>query len=136
MTTDAGTHLPEFRDIVRTAYPDGRYRGVILADPEPGDFLAWVLDGDNTRPVMVYTRPETFNPGIWTEAQTALDGASDWWETLGRHQANLVVVHPGRRDKLAERLRHSTEWAIVEDAPELLIAVRRVPKLPAELQPG
>ena len=130
-----GPHIPAFRAIVRDAYPDGRYRGAILADADQGDFLAWVLDGDNTRPVTVYSRPETFDAGIWAEAQKALDGASDWWELLGRHQVNLIVVHPGRRDKLAERLRHSAEWAIVEDAPALLVAVRRVPKLPAELQP-
>jgi len=132
---DAGRYLPEFWRIVRAGYPDARYRGAILAGEEQGDFLAWVLDGDDTRPVMVYSRPETFDPAIWVEAQRALEGASDWWEILGRHQVNLVAVHPGRHDKLAERLRRSKEWAIVEDGPALLVAVRREPKLPAELQP-
>jgi hypothetical protein len=133
-TDDAGRFLTEFRQVVRATYPDGRYRGAILSGEEQGDFLAWVLDGDNTRPVMVYSRPETFDPAIWVEAQRALEGAGDWWEILGRHQVNLVAIHPGRHDKLAERLRRSKEWAIVEDGAALLVAVRREPKLPAELQ--
>jgi hypothetical protein len=132
---DAGRFPTEFRQVVRAAYPDGRYRGAILSGEEQGDFLAWVLDGDNTRPVMVYSRPETFDPAIWVEAQRALEGAGDWWEILGRHQVNLVAIHPGRHDKLAERLRRSKEWAIVEDGAALLVAVRREPKLPAELLP-
>jgi hypothetical protein len=132
---DAGRFLPEFRQIVRAAYPGGRYRGALLTGEEQGDFLAWVLDGDDTRPVMVYSRPETFDPAIWGEAQRALEGVGEWWEILGRHQVNLVAVHPGRHAKLAERLRRSREWAIVEDGPALLVAVRREPKLPAELRP-
>jgi hypothetical protein len=135
LTAGDGTHLPAFHDIVRTAYPQGRYRGAILTGEEQGDFLAWVLDGDNTRPVMVYSRPETFNPGIWAEAEQALEGASPWWEILGRHQVNLIAINPNRWEKLAGRLRPSKEWAIVEDRPALLVAVRRQPKLPAELQP-
>jgi len=130
-----GSHLPEFHDVVGAAYPDGRYRGAILTGESQGDFLAWVLDGDNTRPVMVYSRPETFDPGIWGEAQEALQGASPWWEILGRHQVNLVAIDPRRWEKLAGRLRKSREWAIVEGGPALLVAVRKQPKLPAELNP-
>ena len=84
---------------------------------------------------MIYSRSEAIDPAVWADAVRALNGASDWWEILGRHQVNLIVVHPARREKLVERLRHSAEWAIVEDAPVRLVAVRRVPKLPAELQP-
>jgi hypothetical protein len=132
---DAGRFLPEFRETVRATYPDGRYRGAILTGAEQGDFLAWVLEGDNTRPVMVYSRPETFSPGTWAEAVAALDGRSDWWETLGRHQVNLVAINPEQYSKLADRLRRSPNWRMVEDGPALLVAVRREPKLPAELQP-
>ena len=58
--SDAGErYLPGFRDVVRATYPSGKYRGAILCAPSQGDFLAWVLDGDNTQPVMLYTRPET-----------------------------------------------------------------------------
>jgi hypothetical protein len=135
LTTNDGSHLPEFHNIVRNAYPDGRYRGAILTGEPQGDFLAWVIDADNIRPVMVYSRPETVDAGIWGEAQEALQGASPWWEILGRHQVNLIAIHPGRWDKLAGRLRRSAEWAIVEDGPALLVAVRKQPKLPAELQP-
>jgi hypothetical protein len=132
--SDAGRFLPEFREAVRAAYPDGRYRGAILTGVEQGDFLAWVLDGDNTRPVMVYSRPETFGAATWGEAQGALEGKDDWWETLGRHQVNLIAIDPRRWEKLAGRLRRSPHWRMVEDGPELLVAVRREPKLPAELQ--
>jgi hypothetical protein len=135
LTSGDGSHLPEFHNIVRNTYPDGRYRGAILTGEDQGDFLAWVLDGDNTRPVMLYSRPEAFDPGIWGEAQEALKGASPWWEILGRHQVNLIAIHPIRWEKLAGRLRGSKEWAIVEDGPALLVAVRKQPKLPAELQP-
>lgn len=136
LTGGDGSHLPELHEIVRATYPEGRYRGAILTGEPQGDFLAWVLEGDNTRPVMVYSRPETFDPGTWGEAEEALKGASPWWEILGRHQVNLVAVDPRRWEKLAERLRKSREWAIVEDGPALVVAVRTQPKLPAEMQPG
>jgi hypothetical protein len=131
---DTGRYLPELRETVRAAYPKGRYRGAILTGEVQGDFLAWVLDGDNDQPVMNYSRPEALDRGHWGEVHGALDGSSDWWETLGRHQVNLVVIDPRRWTKLAERLRDSPAWRIVEDAPALLTAVRREPKLPAELQ--
>jgi hypothetical protein len=130
---DVGKYSPELRDTVRTAYPSGRYRGAILCDAEQGDFLAWVLDGDNSQPVMLYTRPETFDPPHWAEAHRALEGPGDWWEILGRHQVNLVVIDPGKRAKLAERLRGSQAWRTFQDGT-LLVAVRREPKLPAEMQ--
>jgi hypothetical protein len=131
---DAGRFLPEFRETVRATYPEGRYRGGILTGEEQGDFLAWVLDGDDTRPVMRYSRPETFSPGTWGEMQGVLEGNTDWWETLGRHQVNLIAIDPRRWEKLADRLRRSPNWRMVEDGPALLVAVRREPKLPAELQ--
>jgi hypothetical protein len=132
---DAAQYLPEFRDIVRANYPDGRFRGAILTGEEQGDFLAWVLDGDNSRPVMIHSRPETFDQDTWGEAEQALAGTSPWWEILGRQQVNLIAINPRRWVRLSERLRGSKEWAIVEDRPALLVAVRRQPKLPAELQP-
>jgi hypothetical protein len=133
--TEAGQHFPELREAVRATYPDGKCRGAILAGEEQGDFLAWVLDGDNTQPLMVYSRPEAIDPRHWAEAHSALEGASDWWETLGRHQVNLVVIDPGRWTKLAERLRTSKAWRIVQDGGPggLVAAVRLEPKLPAEL---
>jgi hypothetical protein len=132
---DAGRFLSEFHETIRAAYPDGRYRGAILTGEEQGDFLAWVLEGDNTRPVMVYSRPETFDTGTWAEAHGALDGVDAWWEILGRHQVNLIAINPRRWEKLAGRLRRSPNWRMVEDGPTLLVAVRREPKLPVELQP-
>jgi hypothetical protein len=134
---DAGNYLPDLRETVRSAYPEGRFRGAILTGVSQGDFLAWVLDGDNNQPVMIYTRPETLDPPHWSECQRALDGFSNWWEILGRHQANLIVIEPRQNVKLAERLLASANWRIVEgdaNAP-LLVAVRRVPKLPVEMQP-
>lgn len=133
--TDAERYLPELRQVLQAHYPDGRYRGAILTGERQGDFLAWVLDGDNTRPVMVYSRPVVLESGTWGEAHSALEGNGDWWEVLGRHQVNLIAIPPGRWEKLAGLLRHSPAWAIVEDGPALLVAVRREPKLPAELQP-
>ena len=130
----AGEELPDLRELLRD-YPAGRYRGGILPGEPQGDFLAWVLDGDNDRPVMIYTRPETIDSGYWVEFQGVLDGNSEWWEVLGRHQVNLVVIDPRRREKLADRLRGSPAWRIVEESPALLVAVRREPKLPADLQP-
>ncbi|HKB02385.1 MAG TPA: hypothetical protein VKD90_09200 [Gemmataceae bacterium] len=134
---DAGRLLPELRETVRTTYPDGKYRGAILAGLEQGDFLAWVLDGDDTKPLMLYSRPEAIEQRHWAEAHSALDGASDWWETLGRHQVNLVVIDPGRWAKLTERLRGSNAWLIIQDDSPggLMVAMRREPKLPAELAP-
>jgi hypothetical protein len=134
---EAGRHLPELREAVRAAYPNGKYRGAILCGEDQGDFLGWVLDGDNTQPVMLYTRPEAIDPAHWAEAHSALEGASDWWETLGRHQANLIVIDPGRWGKLAGRVRKSHAWRVVQDDGPggLLVAVRREPKLPAELAP-
>jgi len=130
---DAGRYLPDLRTTVETAYPNGRYRGAILCDEMQGDFLAWVLDGDNSQPVMLYTRPEALDPPHWAEAHRALDGLGDWWEILGRHQVNLVVIDPGKRGKLADRLRGSEAWRTFQDGI-LLVAVRREPKLPAEMQ--
>jgi len=130
---DAGKSLPELRDTVRAEYPSGKYRGAILCDPAQGDFLAWVLDGDNSQPVMLYTRPQTIDPPHWAEAHRALEGPGDWWEILGRHQVNLVVIDPGKRSKLADRLRRSQAWRTFQDGI-LLVAVRREPKLPAEMQ--
>jgi hypothetical protein len=135
LTAGDGSHRPEFHDRVRATYPDGQYRGAILTGEPQGDFLAWDLEGDNTRPVMVYSRPDTFDPGTWGEAEQALDGASSWWEILGRHQVNLVAIDPRRWEKLAGRLRKSREWAIVEDGPALVVAIRKQPKLPAEMRP-
>jgi hypothetical protein len=135
---DAGRFLPELRETIQSAYPNGKYRGAILSGLEQGDFLAWVLDGDNTQPVMVYSRPETLEPLHWAETMSALEGASSWWETLGRHQVNLIVIDPGKWTKLAERLRGSSAWRTVLDDKEaggLLVAIRREPKLPAELAP-
>ncbi|MBO0699683.1 MAG: hypothetical protein J2P46_14905, partial [Zavarzinella sp.] len=134
---DAGRYLPELREAVKAAYPNGKYRGAILCGPEQGDFLGWVLDGDDTQPVMLYTRPEAIDRAHWAEAHSALEGASDWWETLGRHQVNLIVIDPGRWTKLAERVRKSQAWRVVrDDGPGgFLVAVRRVPKLPIELAP-
>ncbi len=124
--------LPELRETVGTEYPNSRYRGAILCGEEQGDFLAWVLDGDNDRPVMLYTRPETLGRDHWAECRRVLDGSSDWWEITGRHQTNLIVIVPERFPKLAERLRRAKEWRTVQD-DVLLIAVRREPRLPAEL---
>jgi hypothetical protein len=131
----AGQHLPGLREQVRATYPAGRFRGAILCGEEQGDFLAWVLEGDNNQPVMIYSRPETFDQAHWAECRKALDGEGVWWEILGRHQVNLVVIDPGRSGKLADRLRASAEWATVQDDGPggLLVAVRREPKLPAEL---
>jgi hypothetical protein len=129
---DAGKHLPELRDTVQQTYPSGKYRGAILSGPAQGDFLAWVLDGDNSRALMLYTRPEALDPPHWGEAHQALEGRGDWWEILGRHQVNLVVIDPERWRKLADRLRESQAWRTFQDGT-LLIAVRREPKLPVEL---
>jgi hypothetical protein len=131
---DAGRYLPGLRETVRATYPNGRYRGAILTGEAQGDFLAWVLDGDNTQPVVNYSRPDALNRGHWGEVHGALESNSDWWEILGRHQVNLVVIDPRRRGKLADRLRGSQAWRMVEESPVLLVAVRREPKLPAELQ--
>jgi hypothetical protein len=133
----AGRYLPDLRETIRTAYPDGKYRGAILGGLAQGDFLAWILDGDNSQPVMLYTRPETLEPLHWAESMGALAGGSDWWEALGRHQVNLVVIDPGKWEKLADRLRKSQAWRTVQDGGPggLLVAVRREPKLPAELIP-
>jgi hypothetical protein len=132
---DAGRHLPELRETVRATYPNGKYRGAILAGLGQGDFLGWVLDGDNTQPVMIYSRPEALDPAHWAEAHGALEGSSGWWETLGRHQVNLVVIDPGPWGKLADRLRKARGWRVVQDDGPggLLVAVRREPKLPVEL---
>jgi hypothetical protein len=131
---DAGRFLPEMRTATAATYPAGRYRGAILCREPQGDFLAWVLDGDNTQPVMTYSRPETLGPLHWAETHRALDGAGDWWEILARHQVNLIVIDPGRRGKLADRVRRSPEWLVLEDGGpgELFTAIRRVPKLPIE----
>jgi len=132
---DHGRFFPELRVQFRATYPSGRYRGAILAGNEQGDFLAWVLDGDNNQPVMIYTRPETLEEAHWSECIKALDGESAWWEILGRHQVNLIVIDPRRHPKLAERLRDSEEWRTVQDDGPggLLVSVRREPKLPVEL---
>ena len=37
---DGGRFLPEFREIVRAAYPDGRYRGAALTGEEQG--ISWL----------------------------------------------------------------------------------------------
>jgi hypothetical protein len=134
---DAGAYLPGLHETVRATYPNGHYRGAILTGVDQGDFLAWVLDGDNNQPVMIYTRPETLDPPHWGECQRALEGTSDWWEILGRHQVNLIVIDPRRHGPLAERLTRSANWRIVEGDVNaaLLVAVRRGPKLPVELQP-
>lgn len=124
--------LSDFQVTISTNYPNGRYRGTILCGEEQGDFLAWVLDGDNDRPVMLYSRPETLGKDHWAESRRVLDGSSDWWEITGRQQTNLIVIVPERFSKLAERLRRAKEWRTVQD-DILLIAVRREPRLPADL---
>ena len=124
--------LPELRETVRATYPSGNYRGAIMCSEDQGDFLAWVLDGDTTQPVMMYTRPETLDPPHWGECHRALEGNTFRWEILGRHQVNLVVIEPDRFAKLSERLRKDAEWKIVQD-DVLLIAVRKEPKLPVDL---
>ena len=68
---DEGRYLSELREAVRATYPNGRYRGAILCGEAQGDFLAWVLDGDNDKPVMLYTRPETIDREHWGEARQA-----------------------------------------------------------------
>ena len=80
---NAGNNLPELREQIRATYPNGKYRGALLCGEDQGDFLAWVLDGDNNRPVMIYNRPLAFDPDHWSECQTALDGESSWWEITG-----------------------------------------------------
>jgi hypothetical protein len=131
----AGRYLPELRQQARATYPEGRIRGAILCGEEQGDFLGWVLEGDERQVVLIYSRAETFDPTHWAECRKALDGEAAWWEILGRHQVNLIVIDPGRFGKLADRLRRSPEWGTVQDdgAGGLLVAVRREPKLPAEL---
>lgn len=129
-----GQFAPELREVLR-AYPNGRYRGGVLGGEDQGDFLAWVLDGDDTRPVMIYNRPETIQAVYWAETRKVLEGQSDWWEIAGRHQMNLIAVDPGVSGKLADRLRRDPEWAIVQDDGPggLVVAVRREPRLPVEL---
>ncbi|HJZ91874.1 MAG TPA: hypothetical protein VKE40_13455 [Gemmataceae bacterium] len=131
---EAGRFLPQLRTITQTSYPGGRYRGAILCGDAQGDFLAWVLDEDNTRPVMTYTRPEALGQPHWAETHRALEGHGDWWEILGRHQVNLVAIDPGQWLKLADRLRTSPDWLVVQDDGPggILAAVRRLPKLPIE----
>ena len=82
---------------------------------------------------MLYTRPETIDRGHWADARQALDGRGDWWEIAGRQQVNLIVLDPKRWPRLAEKLRKSTAWRMVQD-DDLLVAVRLIPKLPVELQ--
>jgi hypothetical protein len=129
---DSVSFLDGFRAGLQN-YPDRKYRGAILTGEEQGDFLAWVLDGDNTQPVLIYTRPETMDPPHWAECHRALDGESAWWEILGRQQVNLVVIDPRRYGKLAERLRKDPEWSMVQDQAALVVALRKEPKLPPEL---
>jgi hypothetical protein len=126
---EAGRALPQLRAVTQTSYPVGRYRGAILGGDAQGDFLGWVLDGDNSRPVMTYTRPETLGPLHWAETHRALEGHGDWWEILGRHQVNLIAIDPGQWSKLADRLRTSPDWLIVQDGSPggILTAVRREP---------
>jgi hypothetical protein len=133
LTAEAdGTHLPELRQTLRANYPAGRFRGAILGGEGQGDFLAWVLDGDNDRPVMTYTRPEALGEAHWAECRRALDGLTDWWEILARHQVNLVAIDPRQHGKFADRLRLADEWQVLQD-DGLLVAVRREPKLPSDL---
>jgi hypothetical protein len=129
----AGRHLPQLREVIRAAYPNGQYRGAILAGEEQGDFLGWVLDGNDRQPVMMYSRPEVIERAHWTETRRALDGAGDWWEILGRHQINLVVIDGRQFTKLASRLLKGEEWRIVQNDGVLLVAVRKEPKLPLEM---
>jgi hypothetical protein len=131
---NAGQFLPELHEQVRATYPGGRFRGAILCGESQGDFLAWILDGDSDRPVMAYSRPETFDPAHWAECRKALDGESAWWEILGRHQVNIVAIDAKQFPKLADRLRRAAEWRTVQDSPSgLLVSIRREPKLPVEL---
>ena len=132
---NAGQFVPDLREQIRATYPNQRFRGAILCGEEQGDFLAWVLDGDNNQPVIMYTRPETLPEPHWSECRRALDGESPWWEILGRQQVNLVAIDPGRWPKLADRLRAAAEWRTVQDDGPggLLVSVRREPKLPIEM---
>ena len=132
---EQGRFMPELREELRLAYPSGNYRGAILGGLEQGDFLAWVLEDDKVNPVMIYSRPQTFDEPHWEECISALRGESPWWEILGRHQVNLIAINPSRHSKLADRLRASEEWRTVQDDGRggLLISIRREPKLPVEL---
>ncbi len=131
----AGKSLPDLREQIRLTYPNGQYRGAILCGEDQGDFLAWVVDGDNKRPVMFYNRPEALDPDHWAECQKVLDGESSWWEITARHQVNLIAIDPAKHEKLADRLRAWPEWRTVQDDGPggMFITIRRVPKLPVEL---
>jgi hypothetical protein len=131
----ARTVLPDLREQLRATYPNGKYRGAILGGTEQGDFLAWVLDGDNNQPVMIYNRPEALDQTQWAECHKVLDGETSWWEITARHQVNLIVIDSKKHGKLVERLRAwPSEWRTVQDDGPggLFISVRRVPKLPVE----
>ncbi len=111
-------------------YPERAFTGTILCGERPGDFLATVLDP--AIPVLVHSRPMKEDRERWADARRALLGEADWWDVLDRLRVNLVVIDPGVHPKLADRLRASKAWALVQDdGPGGVFAtVRREPRLP------
>jgi len=70
-----------------------------------------------------------------------IGGSTDWLALAATSAQNTsylqwIYVGAGVTTRTwTVRARGSPAWRIVEDAPALLVAVRREPKLPAELQP-
>jgi hypothetical protein len=106
------------------------YQGAIVCGEAQGDFLAWALESQQRVVVALYTRPESIDRDHWEEVRQVLNGGPDWWDVLDRQRANLVVIDRERFQGLANRLRRSAAWNVLQDEEKLFIAERRERRVP------
>jgi hypothetical protein len=121
-------------DAALKQYPDGRFRGAILATPMQGDYLMWSLSPEVP---VTYAHIHLFPPDFWEELGIVGNGLPGWWDVLEKYQINLLVVESDYARNLREELKKSPHWLIVKDETDdpakqeplnrQLVAIRKKP---------
>jgi hypothetical protein len=98
--------------IMRANYPDGKFRGTILATPMQGDYLMWALAPDVP---VTYAHIHLFHPDYWEELGIVGRGEPGWSDVMDKYRVNLLVIEADFAPKLRNHLKASSEWKVLLD---------------------
>lgn len=104
--------LPEMDAIIRTKYPEAKFKGTILATPMQGDYLMWALAPDVP---VTYAHIHLFHPDYWEELGIVGRGEPGWSDVLDKYRVNLLVIEADYAPQLRDLLIKSTEWKVLLD---------------------
>jgi hypothetical protein len=92
-------------------------------------------------PIFLYTHVHLFPAEVWAQCGEVKRGGPAWRAVLDYHRINLVIFEPEMFPGLRPRLVADRDWVVVLDETgleekvdprsRLLIALRKVPLLPA-----